>query len=362
MSDKSAKISLIGRAERDDGTYANWVELIENISKGKGEIAPSNYVYVAKSGNDTTGDGSANLPYLTVSKALSSASAGTTIFIFPGTYSESITLVAGVNLTSPVKLGVYIVGNHTSNFSGTVIIENIVFSSTSGNTLSFSGTSAQNLQFLESSVNAAAGDSINWANTNSSSKILLEDCTVNVTTSGSSARCFYSATTAAGALIANRTTFKLANSYDNVCIALNGAVSFTHTSDVIYGQVTVANTASCTIAQVAMITSTVAVLNTSSSGATALVNDTITTTATPSFTGAGVFTDVALLYLSTGVGGASTLNGGLGAISLPMSSIKLRSSTLVPTGQVSAGSNAGALEFDGSHLYFTIGTTRNTLI
>lgn len=353
---------MTGRMLKEDGSTVNIAELLAYIAGGAGQVKPENYIYVAKSGNDTTGDGSANLPYLTIQHAITSASSGDTIFIFPGSYTEDLTFKAGVNLTGSIKLGVYITGNHTANFTGTVICENVVLTSTTGNTLTFSGTGAQNFQLLQASVNATAGDAINWTNTNASSKIYFEDGTCNVTISGASARCFYSSTLAAGSFIANRVTFRLANSANNVCLAIGGAVAFTHTSDQIVGQVTVSDTASATIAQVAMVTGNVAVLTTTSTGAVAIINDTVTTTAAYAVTGVGVFTDVAVLYLSTGVGGASTLNGGLGPISLPMSSVKLRATALVPAGQIAVGQNTGAFEFDGTHLYFTIGTTRSQIV
>lgn len=351
-----------GRMLREDGESVNIAELLAYIAGGAGIVKPDNYIYVAKSGNDTTGDGSANLPYLTVSKALSVATSGTTVCIFPGSYAESITFVAGVNLTSLVKLGVYITGNHTANFTGTVVIDKIVLNSITGITLAFSGTGAQNFQMSNSSVYAQAGDAINWTNTNASSKILFEDGTCVVTSSGASARCVYTDSTAKGSFIAARTTFRLSDNPDNVCVALGGSVAFTHTSDTITGQVTVSNAASATIAQVAMSTATTAAITTNSTGTVALINDTIYTTASPAIAGAGVFTDVALLYLSSGTGGASTLNGGAGPISLPMSSVKLRAADLVPAGQIAAGLNNGAFEFDGTHLYFTIGTTRSEIL
>jgi hypothetical protein len=329
-----------------------------------GQIKPTNYLYVGKNGNDTSGDGSAGNPYLTISTAITAGSSGTTIFIFPGTYVENLTLKAGVYLTSPVKFGVYITGNHIANFTGTIIIDGIILQSSTGTTLTFSGTGAQNLQLLGgSSVNSGTGDAIAWTNTNANSKIYFEDGTCNVTTSGATARCFYSTVGAAGLFIANRVSFKLnAAGADNVCLAIGGAVSFTHTSDVIIGQVTVANTASVTIAQVSITTATVAVLTTSSSGTTSLINDIINTTASPAITGAGVMVHVAILYTNTGVGGASTLNGDFGPIGLPMSSVKLRVTSLVPAEQVAAGSNTGAFEFDGTNLYFTIGTTRHSIV
>jgi hypothetical protein len=328
-----------------------------------GQIKPTNYLYVGKNGNDTSGDGSAGNPYLTISTAITAGSSGTTIFIFPGTYVENLTLKAGVYLTSPVKFGVYITGNHIANFTGTIIIDGIILQSSTGTTLTFSGTGAQNLQLLGgSSVNSGTGDAIAWTNTNANSKIYFEDGTCNVTTSGATARCFYSTVGAAGSFIANRVSFKLnAAGADNVCLAIGGAVSFTHTSDTIYGQVTVSDTASALIALVTMTAATVPVITTNSTGTTSLINDTVVTTASPAITGAGVFYDVALLYASTGVGGADTLNGGYGPLSLPMSSVKLRASGLVPAGQVALGYNTGAFEFDGTDLYFTEGAVRAAL-
>lgn len=355
------KEPFTGRFMREDGTLVNIAELMQAMAGGNGVVKPDNYIYVAKNGNDTTGDGSANLPYLTISKALTVATSGKIIFVFPGTYTENITFKAGVFIISSARYGISIVGNHTADFTGTAVCDNITFSSSTGSTISFEGTGAQNLQFYNCSINATDGDAVNWTNTNSSSKILMMDGTCNVLTSGASARCFYSASTAKGTFIADRISFRIDNN-NNVCLAIGGDIAFTHTSDQIIGQVTVSDTASATIAQVAMSTGNIPVLITNSSGTTAVINDTVSTTATPAFTGAGIITDVALLYLSTGVGGASTLNGGLGAISLPMSSVKIRATSLVPATQVSAGQNTGALEFDGTHLYFTAGTTRTQIV
>ena len=321
------------------------------------DIIPQNYLYVAKSGDDTNGTGSANRPYLTVSKAISVASVGTTVYVYPGTYTENVTFKANVNLSSPIKFGVYITGNHTANFNGTTILDNITLNSSSGNTLYFTGTNAQNLQLINSSVNSTTGDAINWDNTNASSKIYFETGTVNVSTSGISARCFYSTSTAKGSFIADTVSFKVDN-LNNVCIALNGSIAFTHTSDTINGQVTVSNTATATISQIAITTSSVPVLVTNSTGMTTFASVIINTTSTPAITGAGLHTFVAVLYANTGVGGASTLNGGIGSISLPMGSIKLRDASLLPASQISAGQNSGGFEYDGTDLYFTKGTTR----
>jgi len=46
------------------------------------KVEPSNYLYIGKNGNDDTGNGSANKPFLTVSKAITEALSGTTLFIY----------------------------------------------------------------------------------------------------------------------------------------------------------------------------------------------------------------------------------------------------------------------------------------
>jgi hypothetical protein len=314
----------------------------------------TNYLYVAKNGVDNTANGSATSPYKTISAAITAASSGTTILILPGTYVEDITFKAGVYLTSTIKFGCYITGNHVVNFSGTIILDNIVLQSTSGVTLTFSGTSSQNLQLLGCSVNSVNGDAIYWTNTNTSSKILFQDGTCNVSTSGASARCVYTSTESKGSFISNLVSFKVDN-YDNVCLAIGGAVSFTHTADTVYGQAVISNTASYTTSQVNHVCVTQPVITTNSSGTTAQLECIDTSTSIPIIAGAGIFVYAAVILGSTGKGNASTLNGGLGGIPLDYAPIKFRSGTLRPVPL------DGVLEYDGTNLYFTVGSTRKTV-
>lgn len=347
-----------GRMLTENGNTVNIADLLSFIGAGAGYVKPTNYLYVGKNGNDTTGDGSANLPFLTVQKAIDTATSGTAIFIFPGTYTENLNFKAGVYLTAPNVFSVYITGNHTVNFNGTIVCNNIVFNSTSGITLKFSGTTAQNFQLYNSSVYSTNGDAIYGENTNSNSKIILQDGTCVVSNSVSdSARAVYMAYTCKTTIIANRFTFKV-NDSSNVCISLNGYANFTHTSDAIVGEVVMADYSNATIAMVSLTASNVPVLMMNSAGMSAFINVTVNTNVSPAINGVGGHTFVAVLYTNTGVGGSPTLNGGLGSISLPMSSIKLRNSNLLPSGQVASGQNSGALEFDGTDLYFTAGTTR----
>jgi len=318
-----------------------------------GVVTPQNYLYVAKNGNDSN-NGSADKPYLTVQAAINAAVSGTTIFVYPGTYNENLTFKANVNLTSSIKFGITISGNHTSNFTGTVVVTNILLTSSTGVTLTFSGAGAQNLQFIGGSVYSTTGDAIYYSNTNSSSKIYLEDGTCYVYTASATARAFYSTTTAAGSVIANRVTFYI-NDITKLALSINGAVKFTHTSDMVSGQIVVTGTGYYIGQLVALTATGIPCLITNSSGISILFACALTTSVTP-IQGAGGFVYSAISYGGAGVGGALTLNGGAGATPMPLSSMQIRAAALKPV------PTDGLLEYEGSHLYFTIGSTRHIVI
>ena len=323
------------------------------------KVEPANYLYVGKNGNDTTGNGSANKPFLTVSKAITEGSTGTTIFIFPGTYIEDITLKAGVNMVSPAKFSVYIKGKVTVNMTGTVFAEKIIFKNDTDLVIDFKGTGTQNLQMLMCNVESLTGNNsnaINWSNTNASSKISIADGVVTVYTSSGGAKAFSSVSTAYGTVLLDKTTCQILDNVDNICLDIAGHINFVHTQDQIKGQIVVSDSASTTFAILTMTTGTVPVFVTNSSGISTLSDVVATTTSTPCFSGLGIFVFFALGYGSSGVGGAATLNGNTGAYAFAMAPIKLRPSALYNVPQ------DGLFEFDGTHLYFTINNTRNIVV
>lgn len=63
-------------------------------------------VYVATTGNDGTGDGSSGNPYLTISKGVTEATVGDTVYIVAGTYN--------INATIDVPVGISIMGEGSS--------------------------------------------------------------------------------------------------------------------------------------------------------------------------------------------------------------------------------------------------------
>jgi len=77
-----------------DAVVAGW------YSQGVSDIRVSNTWFVDKAGNDDTGSGSFDRPFLTIAGAMAGASfvAGDTILVGPGVYAETLALVESVNI------------------------------------------------------------------------------------------------------------------------------------------------------------------------------------------------------------------------------------------------------------------------
>lgn len=77
------------------GTYPNFT--IANTASST--VTTDNVLYVAKNGNDGTGTrNKLTSPYLTIQAAITAASSGDMVYVYPGTYNESIVLKNGVNI------------------------------------------------------------------------------------------------------------------------------------------------------------------------------------------------------------------------------------------------------------------------
>ena len=125
-----------------------------------------------------------NGTHTTIGAAITSATSGDTIFIMDGTYTENITLIAGVNLTSFGASGIDFVnapkviinGTVTASYSGSVTIDGIQFQ-TNGATaaLTITGSSTTILECIECQFAPLANAAITV--NNSSSSLLLNNCT-----------------------------------------------------------------------------------------------------------------------------------------------------------------------------------------
>lgn len=126
----------------------------------------------------------------TISAAVASASSGDDIFITVGTYTENVTLKAGINLTAFVGDGgdsttsqVNIVGTVSASYSGRSYLNNITIAPSSASILSVTGSNntvviMQNCSFL---MNGAQG--FVFSSSGSGSYIYMTNCR-GVCTSG----------------------------------------------------------------------------------------------------------------------------------------------------------------------------------
>lgn len=126
--------------------------------------------------------------HTTIAAALTSASSGDTIFIRPGTYTENLTLKAGVNLTAYVcdafTPNVTISGKCTFTAAGTVSISGINLQTNSDFALAVTGSSASIVYLNNCYINASNNTAISYTSSSSSSAIYITYCQGNLATTG----------------------------------------------------------------------------------------------------------------------------------------------------------------------------------
>lgn len=134
------------------------------------------------------GTTAANGTHSTISSAITSASSGDTIFIRPGTYTENLTLKAGVNLTAyncdAYNPNVIISGNCTFSAAGSVACSGIRFQTNSANCITVSGSSASILTLVNCFINCTNNTGISFTSSNAGSFLILRYCLGNVATTG----------------------------------------------------------------------------------------------------------------------------------------------------------------------------------
>jgi hypothetical protein len=147
-----------GKLLKTDGTTASW-----------GNITFDAMVYVSKNGSDSTGDGSVNKPFLTLTAAQASITDNTAskryaIMVAPGLYTETGSF--------GIKSNVFIVGSSrfATRIAATSFVMNADFSSSGDNR---SG-------FMNCTLNSPCD--FNWLTVSSAEgKLFFENCTFNST-------------------------------------------------------------------------------------------------------------------------------------------------------------------------------------
>lgn len=113
--------------------------------------------------------------YSTIAAALTDATSGTTIFIRPGTYTEDLTLKAGVNIqafpASGINESTIILGNATASFAGMCTISGIELKTNSNPFLTVSGSSATVVNLLYCYLNCNNNTGISFTSSSASARL-----------------------------------------------------------------------------------------------------------------------------------------------------------------------------------------------
>lgn len=129
--------------------------------------------------------------HTTIQAAITAASSGDDVFITPGSYTEDLTLKAGVNLTaygSDSSLNntgqVKIIGKATFTGSGTVTIAGVELQTNSDNLLVVSGINASIVNLNNCYINCVNNTGISFTASNTAAQININNCTGDLGTTG----------------------------------------------------------------------------------------------------------------------------------------------------------------------------------
>ncbi len=126
--------------------------------------------------------------YTTIQSAITASSSGQTIFIRPGTYTENLTLKAGVDLVAyeadALTPNVTIDGKCTATFAGTASISGIRLKTNSDFCLAVTGNSATIINLTNCFIQVSNNNAISYSSSSGSSIITFTKCTGNIDTTG----------------------------------------------------------------------------------------------------------------------------------------------------------------------------------
>lgn len=126
--------------------------------------------------------------HLTIASALAVASSGDTIFIRNGSYTENLTLVAGVNLAAfdcdALTPNVTIIGTCTFTTAGSVSISGIRLQTNSAFAIAVTGSAASVLQLINCYINCSNNTGISFTSSDANAVVRLINCQGDIGTTG----------------------------------------------------------------------------------------------------------------------------------------------------------------------------------
>lgn len=173
--------NIVGGVPLSAGTNAS-------VTSGAGSTLTVTSINCAKWIVDSTANRGT---HTTIQGAITAASSGETVFIRPGTYTEDLTLKAGVNLTAfecdsslNATGHVIISGNATLSTAGSVTITGIQLQTNSAAFLTVSGSAASIVNLNNCHLNCTNATGISYSSSSASSLINVFKCTGNLGTTG----------------------------------------------------------------------------------------------------------------------------------------------------------------------------------
>lgn len=276
------------------------------FTTGDNNFGPAKWIVNATAGLGT---------HTTIATALTSSSSGDTIFIMPGTYTEAITLKAGVDLTAygcDSQNNVIIKGAVTVSFNGTVSCYGIQFTTNAATCFTVSSANTSSLFFKDCKIAATDGNGfdVNAANF----AITLNQCQTssastnkvfNVTTVGGIAAygCSLTSTSTASTIAAGAI-----NIYGGECASMifttatTGAINafncyFNNSANLT--SLTMAGTGSSTLQNCQFAAGTASALSIGTGCTATVSNCSVTSSNTNAITGAGTIVYSNISFIGT---------------------------------------------------------------
>lgn len=173
--------NILGGATLSAGTNAS-------VTSGTGSTLTVTSINCAK----WIVDGTANRgTHTTIQGAITAASSGETVFVRPGTYTENLTLKAGVDITAFGSDGslngtgnVIISGNATLSTAGTATLTGLQLQTNSAAFLTVSGSAASVVNLNNCYLNYLNATGVSYSSSSASSAINIFNCYGNIGTTG----------------------------------------------------------------------------------------------------------------------------------------------------------------------------------
>jgi len=157
---------------------------------GGGDLSVhANELFVDAAYAGAQSNGSPGAPFNTITEALAVAAANDLIIIAPGTYTEDLTLVDGVDLKSLVPESVTVVGTATANDVSCVIQGINFIDDTAGSAFHFTGTAATVGRFILCQFNATATGDPAFTADNTAGTLGFQGCEFGVAAGNAAEAC-----------------------------------------------------------------------------------------------------------------------------------------------------------------------------